>query len=186
MCFICKNLQKSFKTIRSSYQDQYGIEKLIYLTNHTLYQTVKKFLRIYMYIMYIYIYIYISYIYYIYTRWRSGQKSFKTISSSYQDQYGIEKLIYLTTHTLYQTINCISNKQINMRIYMYIIYIYIYIYHIYIIYTRDGSRTYFRCCYTYLSFYLCFILSFKKKKLLHVLIFIKLLLEKIQEQSKII
>ena len=114
------------------------------------------------------------------------QKSFKTIRSSYQDQYGIEKLIYLTTHTLYQTINCISNKQINMRIYMYIIYIYIYIYHIYIIYTRDGSRTYFRCCYTYLSFYLCFILSFKKKKLLHVLIFIKLLLEKIQEQSKII
>ena len=129
MCFICKNLQKSFKTIRSSYQDQYGIEKLIYLTNHTLYQTIKKFLRIYMYI----IYIYISYIYYIYTRWRSGQKSFKTISSSYQDQYGIEKLIYLTTHTLYQTINCISNKQINMRIYICILYIYIYIY-IYIIY----------------------------------------------------
>ena len=63
MCFICKNLQKSFKTIRSSYQDQYGIEKLIYLTNHTLYQTIKKFLRIYMYIIYIYIYIiYILYI----------------------------------------------------------------------------------------------------------------------------
>ena len=117
MCFICKNLQKSFKTISSSYQDQYGIEKLIYLTTHTLYQTIKKFLRIYMYIIYIYIY---------------------------------------------------------------------HIYHIYIIYTRDGGRTYFRCCYTYLSFYLCFILSFKKKMLLHVLIFIKLLLEKIQEQSEII
>ena len=158
MCFICKNLQKSFKTIRSSYQDQYGIEKLIYLTNHTLYQTLKKFLRIYMYI----IYIYISYIYYIYTRWRSGQKSFKTISSSYQDQYGIEKLIYLTTHTLYQTINCISNKQINMRIYMYIIYIYIYIIYILYIHEMAAGRILGAVTLTYLFISVLSLVSRKK------------------------